>query len=71
MIRFFNNIDTNNVDSKSHSCAYPITTKKEWNLVVLTIFSSLCHEERILSYMCGNGPPLKYRLYVFLVLTTS
>jgi len=25
---FFNNIDTNNVDSRSHSCAYPITTKK-------------------------------------------
>jgi len=28
IIWFFNNIDTNNVDSKSHSCAYPITTKK-------------------------------------------
>jgi len=25
--KFFNNIGANNVDSKSHSCAYPITTK--------------------------------------------
>jgi len=24
----FNNIDSNNVDSKSHSCANPITTEK-------------------------------------------
>ena len=27
IIGFFNNIDTNNVDSKSHSFAYPIITK--------------------------------------------
>ena len=47
----FNNIDTNNVDSKSHSCAYPITTKR----VVLTIVSSLDYEEGILSYLCKDG----------------
>ena len=45
--------------------------KKEWNLVVLTIVSSIDYEERILSYMCRNGPSLEYRLYFFLVLTTS
>jgi len=28
LIVFFNNIDPNNVDSKSHSYAYPITIKK-------------------------------------------
>ena len=39
--------------------------KKEWNLVVLTIVSSLDYEEMILSYMHRNGPSLKYRLYVF------
>jgi len=39
--------------------------KKEWNLVVLTIVSSIDYEERILSYMCRNGQSLKYRLYVF------
>ena len=27
-ILFFNHIDTSNVDSKSHSCAYPIIRKK-------------------------------------------
>jgi len=40
--------------------------KKEWNLEVLTIVSSLDYEEWILSYLCGNGPSLKYRLYVLL-----
>ena len=39
--------------------------KKEWNLVVLTIVSSLNCEEGILSYLCRDGPSLKYRLYVF------
>jgi len=39
--------------------------QKMWNLVVLTIVSALDYEERILSYMCRNGPSLKYRLYVF------
>jgi len=39
--------------------------KKEWNLGVLTIVTSLDYEERILSSMCRNGPSLKYRLYVF------
>jgi len=24
-------MDANNVDSQSHSCAYPITTKKSWS----------------------------------------
>jgi len=32
--------------------------------VVLTIVSSLDYEERILLYMCRNGPSFKYRLYV-------
>jgi len=36
--------------------------------VVLTIVSSLDYEERILSYMYRNGPSLKYRLYVFLIV---
>jgi len=40
--------------------------KKEWNLVVLTIVSSLDYAERILSYTCRNDPSLKYRLYVFI-----
>jgi len=31
----------------------------------LTIVSALDYEERILSYLCRNGPSLKYRLYVF------
>jgi len=39
--------------------------QKEWNLVVLTIVSSLDYEEGILSYQCRNDPSLKYRLYVF------
>jgi len=33
--------------------------------VLLTIVSSLDYEERILSYLCRDGPSLKYRLYVF------
>jgi len=33
--------------------------------VVLTIVSSLDYEERILSYLCKDGPSLKYKLYVF------
>jgi len=41
--------------------------KKDWNLVVLTILSSLDYEEMILSYLCTNGPSLKYRIYVFFV----
>jgi len=32
--------------------------------VVLTIVSSLDYEERILSYLCRNGPSFKYRLHV-------
>jgi len=33
--------------------------QKEWNLVVLTIVSSLDYEDRrILSYLCRNGPSL-------------
>jgi len=39
--------------------------KKEWNLVVLTIVSSLDYEERILSYLCRDGPSLKNRLHPF------
>jgi len=38
--------------------------RKEWNLVVLTIVSSLNYEEGILSYLCRDGPSLKYRLYL-------
>jgi len=33
--------------------------------VLLAIVSSLDYEERILSYLCRDGPSLKYRLYVF------
>jgi len=33
--------------------------------MVLTIVSSLDYEERILSYLCRDGPSLKYRLYNF------
>jgi len=33
--------------------------------VVLTIVCSLDYEERILSYLCRDGPSFKYRLYVF------
>jgi len=33
--------------------------------VVLTIVSSLDYEQRMLSYICRNGPSLKYRLYIF------
>ena len=29
--------------------------QKEWNLVVLTIVSSLDYEEGILSYLCRDG----------------
>jgi len=29
--------------------------QKEWNLVILTIVSSLDYEEGILSYMCRDG----------------
>jgi len=29
--------------------------QKEWNLVVLTIVSSLDYEEGILSYLCKDG----------------
>jgi len=29
--------------------------KKEWNLVVLIIVSSLNYEEEILSYLCKDG----------------
>jgi len=39
--------------------------KKKWNLVVLSIVSSLDYEERILSYLCRDGPSLKYRPLVF------
>jgi len=40
--------------------------KKEWNLVVLTIVSSLDYEEGILSYICVEmAYQLKYGLYVF------
>jgi len=35
--------------------------KKEWNLVVLNIVSSLDYQERILSYMCINGSSLRQR----------
>jgi len=38
--------------------------KKEWNLVVLTIVSSLDYEEKIFSYLCRDGQSFKYRLYV-------
>jgi len=31
----------------------------------LTTVSAIDYEEMILSYMCRNGPSLKYRLYVF------
>jgi len=33
--------------------------------MLLTIVSTLDSEERILSYVCRDGPSLKYRLYVF------
>jgi len=36
--------------------------------MVLTIVSLLDYEERILSYLCRDGPSLKYRLYVFFSL---
>jgi len=42
--------------------------KKEWNLVVLTIVSSLDYKERIISYLCRDGPSLKCRLYVFFIV---
>jgi len=52
--------------------------KKEWNLVVLTIVSSLDYEERRIHYedgyfhICAEmAYQLKYKLYDFLVLTTS
>jgi len=38
--------------------------KKKCNLMVFTIVSSLDYEERILSYLCRDGPSLKYRPYV-------
>jgi len=59
-----NNIDTNNVDSKSHSFAYPNTTKRvEFNGINDCFFIGLW---RGYFHICAEmAYQLKYRLYVF------